>query len=100
MTFASHDNLIHGLAADLKPVGRLRRPAARAVVWLAAVAVIAAGLSAFADLGAMWQRITAAPDLWLAVIGSAATGNLGGIAAVALRVADGSGGLGGLPPPA
>jgi hypothetical protein len=100
MTSASHDSLIHGLAADLKPVGRLRRPAARAVVWLAAVAVIAAALSAFADLGAMWQRITAAPDLWLAVIGSAATAILAAIAAFELSVPDGSRVWAALPLPA
>jgi hypothetical protein len=88
MTSTSHDQLIHGLAAGLKPVGRLYRPALRAAVWLAVVAAIAVGLAAFADVNAMWQRLAAAPDLWLAVIGSALTAIFAAFAAFELGLPD------------
>lgn len=88
VTFSPHDRLIHGLAADLKPVRRLPSPALRALFWLAVVAALAAGLAAFADLDAMWQRLTAAPDLWLAVAGSLLTAVLAAIAAFELSLPD------------
>lgn len=88
MTTSPHDSLIQGLAADLKPVRRLPRPALRALGWLAAVAAIALGLAAFSDTQAMWERITAAPDMWLAVIGSIATAVLASIAAFELSLPD------------
>ena len=100
MTFTSHDQLIHGLAADLKPVRRLHRPALRAAMWLAVVVVIAAGLAAFADVNAMWQRIAAAPDLWLAVIGSMLTAILAAFAAFELSLPDASRAWAALPLPA
>jgi len=88
MTSTSHDQLIHGLSADLKPVGRLHRPALRAAGWLAVVAAIAVGLAAFADVNAMWQRLAAAPDLWLAVIGSTLTAIFAAFAAFELSLPD------------
>lgn len=88
MTTSRHDSLIQGLAADLKPVRRLPRPMLRALGWLAAVAAIALGLAAFSDTQAMWERITAAPDMWLAVIGSIATAVLASIAAFELSLPD------------
>jgi hypothetical protein len=100
MTSTSHDRLIHGLSADLKPVGRLRRPALRAAVWLAVVAAIAAALAAFADVNAMWQRLAAAPDLWLAVIGSALTAIFAAFAAFELSLPDTSRVWAALPLPA
>jgi hypothetical protein len=66
----------------------LRRPALRAAMWLAVVAAIAAGLAAFADVNAMWQRLVAAPDLWLAVIGSTLTAIFAAFAAFELSVPD------------
>jgi hypothetical protein len=86
MTFTSHDQLIQGLSAELKPVGRLHRPALRAALWLAVVAVIAVGLAAFADVNALWQRLAAAPDLWLAVVGSALTAIFAAFAAFELSL--------------
>jgi len=68
MTSTPYDRLIRGLAADLKPVRRLPSPVLRAFAWLAMVAALAAGLASFADLTAVWERIIAAPDMWLAVI--------------------------------
>ena len=85
---ASHDQLIRGLAADLRPVRRLRPPLIRALAWLAVFAVLAAGLAVFANLDAVWQRISAAPDLWLAVIGSTVTAILAAIAAFELSLPD------------
>ncbi|MGA2311577.1 MAG: NrsF family protein [Xanthobacteraceae bacterium] len=88
MTLTPHDRLIRGLAADLKPVRRLPPPLLRAFAWLAAVAAIAIGLAAFADVDAVWQRITAAPDLWLAVFGSTLTAVLAAVAAFELSLPD------------
>ena len=100
MTSTSHNQLIHGLSADLKPVGRLRRPTLRAAVWLAVVAAIALGLAAFADINAMWQRLTAAPDLWLAVISSTLTAIFAAFAAFELSLPDRSRVWAALPLPA
>lgn len=95
-----HDHLIRGLAADLRPVRRLPSPFLRALGWLAAVAALAIGLAVFADVDAVWQRITAAPDLWLAVIGSTFTAILAAIAAFELSLPDASRGWAALPLPA
>jgi hypothetical protein len=100
MTFSPHDRLIHGLAAELKPVRRLSSPVLRALVWIVAVVALAAGLAAFADLGALWQRISAVPDLWLAVVGSSLTAVLAAIAAFELSLPDASRGWAALPLPA
>jgi len=88
MTGSPHDRLIQGLAADLRPVRRLPAPALRALGWLGAVVAIAVALAVFADLHAMWARITMAPDMWLAVIGSIATAVLASIAAFELSLPD------------
>jgi hypothetical protein len=100
MSSASHDQLIDGLAADLKPVGRLQRPALRAAIWLAVVAAIALGLAAFSNVDATWQRVSAAPDLWLAVIGSMLTAILAAFAAFELSLPDASRAWAALPLPA
>lgn len=88
MTASPHDPLIRGLAADLTPVRRLPPPAVRALAWLGAVAVIGCGLVVFADVHAMWVRITAAPEMWLAVVGSTATAVLAAIAVFELSLPD------------
>lgn len=88
MSSTLHDQLIAGLARDLEPVKRLHRPLTRALIWLGVVVAIAVALSAFADVDAMWQRLTAAPDLWLAVIGSAGTAIFAAIAAFELSLPD------------
>jgi hypothetical protein len=88
MSASPHDSLIQGLAADLKPVRRLPPPALRALGWLGAVAALALALGAFADMHAVWARVTAAPDMWLAVIGSIATAILAAIAAFELSLPD------------
>lgn len=83
-----YEPLIGALAADLRPVRRLAPPLLRALLWLAIVAVIAAALAAFADLAAMWQRIAAMPDMWLAVLGSMATTITAALAAFELSLPD------------
>jgi hypothetical protein len=100
MMSASHDQLIRGLAADLRPVRRLPPPLVCALGWLAVLAVLAAGLAAFANLDAVWQRISAAPDLWLAVVGSTLTAILAAIAAFELSLPDAARGWALLPLPA
>lgn len=86
----SHDRLISALASDLTPVRRLPAPALRALGWLAAVVAAAIALAVFADLPAIGRRITGAPDMWLAVVGSTATAVLAGIAAFQLSVPNAS----------
>lgn len=88
MTFGPHDRLIGELAGDLRPLRRLPSPLLRAFGWLAAVAALAVGLASFANLDAVWQRITAAPDLRLAVIGSTLTAVFAAIAAFELSLPD------------
>jgi hypothetical protein len=88
MAANSHEQLIRGLAADLQPVRRLPPPLFRALAWLAVLTALTIGLAAFANLDAVWQRISAAPDLWLAVIGSTLTAILAAIAAFELSMPD------------
>lgn len=83
-----HDRLIGALAANLQPVRPLLSPLVRALIWLALVAVIAAALAIFANLPAMWHRLMATPDMWLAVIGSAATTAAAALAAFELSMPD------------
>ena len=100
MTANAHDHLIRGLAASLRPVRRLPPPLFRALAWLAVVVALAIALAAFANLDAVWQRISAAPDLWLAVIGSTLTAILAAIAAFELSVPDAPRAWAALPLPA
>jgi hypothetical protein len=100
MTANAHDHLIRGLAASLRPVRRLPPPLFRTVAWLAVVVALAIALAAFANLDAVCQRISAAPDLWLAVIGSTLTEILAAIAAFELSVPDAPRAWAALPLPA
>jgi len=87
-TDASNERLISELARDLAPVQRLRPPSVRALTWLAVVAAIAIVLAAIADLSALGQRISAAPDMWLSVIGATLTEILAAVAAFQLSLPD------------
>lgn len=89
MSDISHDPLIRDLAGSLRPVKPLRSPGVRALVWLAVVGVVAAGLAMVSDLGALAARLAAAPDMWLAVTGSVLTAVAAAIAAFQLSVPDG-----------
>lgn len=83
-----HDRLIGQLSADLRPVRRVPPPAVSALFWLLIVVAIGAVLATFADTGAMWRRITAIPDMELAVLGSIATAVTAAIAAFELSLPD------------
>ena len=85
---SAHERLIRDLATDLKPVRRLRPASARALGWLAVVATIAIVLAMIADVPALGRRLAAAPDMWLAVSGSAATAILAAFAAFQLSLPD------------
>jgi len=100
MTFSPHDRLIGELAGALQPVRHLPSPVLRAAIWLAAIAALAVGLACFADLDSVRQRISAAPDLWLAVIGSTLTAIFASIAAFELSLPDAPRGWAALPLPA
>jgi hypothetical protein len=85
---SAQERLIHDLAADLAPVRRLAPPSFRALGWLAVVAAIAVALTMVANVSAMWHRLAAAPDMWLAALGSAATAMLAALAAFQLSLPD------------
>ena len=85
---AATDRLIATLAADLRPVARLRPPWMRAAGWLAVVVAVALGLAGFADLGGLAARLGAVPDMGLAVLGSVTTTLLGAVAAFELSLPD------------
>jgi hypothetical protein len=83
-----YDELVMSLSADLVPVKRLRPPVLRALLWLGAVVATASLLAPLSNLAAMTQRLTAAPDLWLAAVGSMLTAALAVLAAFQLSVPD------------
>lgn len=80
--------LIEHLVADLRPVSRLASPWLRAALWLGAVAVLAVALAMISDLAVLRQRLMAAPDLRLAVVGSTLTAVLATIAAFQIGLPD------------
>jgi hypothetical protein len=76
----SHDRLIERLTAELRPVRRVS-PGWLAVSWLLVVVLFAGYLASMSDMHAMMRRLMAAPDMWLAALGSALTGVLAVVAA-------------------
>ena len=84
----SHDALIRGLADDLSPVTPLAAPAWRAAGWLAAVVLLGICGAWFADLPALAHRLSATPDMYLAVAGSTLTAVLAAFAAFQLSLPD------------
>ena len=80
------DDIVASLSADLEPVRRLPAPSLRAALWVGVVAAMAAGLACCCDLDAMADRLRAAPDMWLAMLGSTLTAVLGAVAAFQLSV--------------
>lgn len=87
-TKVPHDQFIHGLASDLRPVRPLPPASKRAVIWLGFVLVAGLVLSLIADLPAFADRFMASPDMWLAMTGSALTAVLAAIAAFKLSMPD------------
>src|SRR5271169_4071894 len=84
----TNDRLIGALVADLRPVRPLLPPALRTLIWLMLVVAVAVALAMFADVAAMWRRITAIPEMWLAVLGSIATMATAAFAAFELSLPD------------
>jgi hypothetical protein len=84
----SNDRLIQALGADLTPIRRLAPPVVRALSWLIIVGAIALALASVSDVGAMSRRLMAAPDMWLAAIGSLVTAVLAAVAAFQLSLPD------------
>ncbi len=84
----AYEELIPRLVADLSPTPRLPHPVRRAALWLSVVALLALGFAFFSDLAAAAHYLTVAPDMWLAVVGSAATAILATIAAFELSLPD------------
>ncbi len=84
----SHDALIRDLTDDLVPVKPLSAPAWRVLFWLAAVVALGIAGAWFADLPALERRLSAAPDMWLAVAGSTLTALLAAFAAFQLSMPD------------
>jgi hypothetical protein len=99
-TGSAHERLIRDLATDLTPVRRLWPPIIQALGWLAVVAAIAFVLAMIADVSALKHRLLAAPDMWLAAIGSALTAILAAIAAFQLSLPDAPRAWAALPLPA
>jgi hypothetical protein len=97
---SAHERLIRDLATDLAPVRRLRPPSVRALAWLAVVVATAIVLAMIADLPALGRRLTAVPDMWLAVTGSALTAILAAFAAFQLSLPDARRAWAALPLPA
>ncbi|MGD0634038.1 MAG: NrsF family protein [Beijerinckiaceae bacterium] len=93
------DSFVNGLVADLRPVKPLLSPWLRALIWLGLVAIVALGLVSFADLSAFRARMMGAPDMWLAVVGSALTAALAVVAALEVDLPDRSRAWGLLPLP-
>lgn len=85
---AADDHLIDRLCAELTPVRRTRSPLAYAGIWLVFVVISALALAPFADLGTMARRLAAAPEMWLAVVGSTLTAVLAAIAVLQLSLPD------------
>lgn len=100
MTRPDLDVLVRDLADDLTPVKPLLPPGTRALIWLATVAALALAGAAVGDLPALGRRLTAEPDMWLAVLGSTLTTILAAFAAFALSLPDRSGRWALLPLPA
>ena len=88
MQFDSTHRLVRALGADLSPVHRLAPPGLRALIWLAILGAMAVALAMVSDMGAMTSRLMAAPDTWLAAMGSLLTAVLAAMAAFELSLPD------------
>jgi hypothetical protein len=84
----SNDRLVQALGADLAPVRRLAPPSQRVLIWLMILGAAALALAMVSDVGAMIRRFMAAPDMWLAAMGSMLTAVLAAMAAFELSLPD------------
>ena len=81
-----NDRLVQALGADLRPVRRLAPPSLRVLTWLTTLGAVA--LAMVSDLAAMTHRLMAAPDMWLAAMGSLLTTVFAAMAAFELSLPD------------
>ena len=88
VSFDSNDRLVQALGADLTPVRRLAPPGLRVLSWSAIVGAIALALMMVSDVEAMIRRLLAAPDMWMAAMGSILTAVLAAVAALKLSLPD------------
>jgi hypothetical protein len=84
----SNERLVQALSADLTSVRRLAPPGLRVLFWLAIIGAVSLALAMVSDVGAMMHRLMAAPDMWLAVVGSVLTAVLAAAAAFQLSLPD------------
>jgi hypothetical protein len=82
------DHLIDQLTADLQPVRRLWPPALRALCWLALVAGLGVAMALRVDLPSIAHRLSAYPDMWLAVCGSVLTAIAAALACFQVSIPD------------
>ena len=83
-----NDRLVQALGADLRPVRRLAPPSLRVLTWLTTLGAVALALAMVSDLAAMMHRLMAAPDMWLAAMGSLLTTVFAAMAAFELSLPD------------
>ena len=84
----SHEETIGHLVGALRPVRRARPPLVDALLWIVAVAAVALILAPRVDFGALVARLSAAPDMWMALAGSLVTMVLAAIATFMLGLPD------------
>lgn len=82
------DGLIAALGSELQPVKPLRPPLWRAALWIGALVLAGSVMAAFADLRGIALRLSGAPDMWLAVLGSTLTAIFGAVAVFQLSLPD------------
>ena len=82
------DRLVQALGADLRPVRRLAPPSLRVLTWLTTLGAVALALVMVSDPAAMMHRLMAAPDMWLAAMGSMLTAVFAAMAAFELSLPD------------
>jgi hypothetical protein len=83
-----NEKLIARLVDDLAPVPRLWSPLVRAALWIGVVLAVACVMVLFADNSATMRRLLAAPDMWLAFVGSTLTALLAAVAVFQLSLPD------------
>lgn len=83
-----HDETIRSLVGDLRPVRRTRPPMVDTLLWISAVGLLALVLLPRIDTAALVARLTAEPDMWLAVVGSLLTMTLAAAATFMLGLPD------------
>jgi hypothetical protein len=83
-----NDRLVQALGADLRPVRRLAPPSLRVLTWLTTLGAVGLALAMVSDVAALMHRLMAAPDMWLAAMGSMLTTVFAAMAAFELSLPD------------